>query len=216
MTVQDIRYQNTLRLLAERKLKLKEFAELLGKSPAQVSAFAGRNPHKKIGEQVAREIEHAFNIPKGSLDFPEAADEKHKALYQAIPIFGTAVAEAANIYRAYQQGREKNVYPEIDRKIIPPGPVGEGAFVLKVQGISMEPEFFENDMVVVDPTLDPVPGCYVVASHARGNTRVLRKLVQDGDDLYLYAINESWPNRITKLDEEWTIDGRARWKISDL
>ena len=70
MTVQDIRYQNTLRLLAERKLKLKEFAELLGKSPAQVSAFAGRNPHKKIGEQVAREIEKAFNIPKGALDFP--------------------------------------------------------------------------------------------------------------------------------------------------
>ncbi|WP_257602983.1 hypothetical protein [Pseudomonas aeruginosa] len=47
--------------MAERKLRSTDLADLLGKSQAQVSSFAGKNPSKGIGNQIAREIELALS-----------------------------------------------------------------------------------------------------------------------------------------------------------
>ncbi|MEH6500129.1 LexA family protein [Halopseudomonas aestusnigri] len=211
MTVQDIRYQNTLRLLAERKLKLKEFAELLGKSPAQVSAFAGRNPHKKIGEQVAREIEKAFNIPKGALDFPEHQNvSAGRPAGRQLPVIGSVVA--GTFCEAFDQFHPGDAEEWIEA----PGPVGPNAFILRIEGISMEPKFVDGDKVVIDPSLEATPGCFVVAKRTRDNGVTFKQLRREGNEYYLYALNDSWPDRVIKLDEEWHICGRARWKISDL
>lgn len=39
------------------------------------------------------------------------------------------------------------------------------AFALKIKGDSMEPEFKEGDMIVVDPEIKPLPGEFVVAAN---------------------------------------------------
>ncbi|MFC1121863.1 LexA family protein [Pasteurella multocida] len=41
--------------------------------------------------------------------------------------------------------------------------VSECAFALKLKGDSMEPDFFENDIIIVDPKVTPVAGEFVVA-----------------------------------------------------
>lgn len=67
MKLKQIRYQNVRRLVAEAG-NLKEFADKLGKAPAQCSSFAGINPRKGIGDAVAADIERAFGLPSGWLD----------------------------------------------------------------------------------------------------------------------------------------------------
>lgn len=43
--------------------------------------------------------------------------------------------------------------------------VSQGIFALKIKGKSMEPEFVEGDLVLIDPELNPHPGDYVVAKN---------------------------------------------------
>lgn len=97
-----------------------------------------------------------------------------------------------------------------------PGPVGPRAFILRVEGISMESKFVEGDKIVVDPSLEALPGHFVAAKRTIDQAATLKQLKQEGNELYLYALNPDWPERIIRLSEEWSICGRARWKISDL
>jgi SOS-response transcriptional repressor LexA len=80
----------------------------------------------------------------------------------------------------------------------------------------MEPKFMEGDKIVVDPSLEALPGHFVAAKRTSDQAATLKQLKQEGKERYLYALNPDWPERIIRLSEEWTICGRARWKITDL
>lgn len=67
MDIYKIRWMN-FRSLAGHKGGITEAAEKLGKSQGQVSHFGGKEPSKNIGEQIAREIEEAFELPPYWLD----------------------------------------------------------------------------------------------------------------------------------------------------
>ena len=215
MRISDTRLQNFRQLLAENKLRLIDIAELLGKAPAQVSAFGGKNPTKGIGDQIAREIERALKLPNGSLDVPHGFknfDNGSVLDYtgRKLPVIGSIAAGA-------WCGSDDSFDPrEAEEWIEAPGPVGPRAFILRVEGISMEPKFLEGDKVVIDPSLDAFPGHFVAAKRTRDEAMTLKQLKQEGNELYLYALNPDWPERIIRMTEEWSICGRARWKISDL
>jgi SOS-response transcriptional repressor LexA len=66
-------------------------------------------------------------------------------------------------------------------------------FALVVEGDSMEPEFTEGMRVVVEPDLEPRIGDYVVAGN--GDRATLKKLVRDGDELYLKPLNSHYPTK---------------------
>lgn len=211
MTIYEIRYHNTRKILQERKLKLKDLADMMDKAPAQVSAFAGVNAHKNIGDQIAREIENAFILPKGYLDRPEINNVS--ATYEVsrkLPVIGSVAAGAfCEAYDEFEPGTA-------DEWLDAPGPVGPHAFVLKLDGISMEPKFMDGDKVVIDPDLEATPGCFVVAKRASDQAVTFKQLRREGDENYLYALNPDWPERIIRLTEDWHICGRARWKITDI
>lgn len=213
MTIYEIRLANTRRLLKERQLLLKDLANLLGKSPAQISAFAGENPHKNIGDQIAREIERALDLPRGYLDSAQDSHTNGTVIGNTgrkLPVIGSIAAgtwcEAVD-----------NFSPgDADEWVEAPGPVGPNAFILRVEGISMEPLFTAGEKVVIDPSLEAQPGHYVVAKRTSDQGVTLKQLRQEGGEYYLYAVNPNWPERIIRLSEEWHICGRARWKIVDL
>lgn len=215
MKISDTRLQNFRRILAEKKLRLVDIAERLGKAPAQVSAFGGKNPTKGIGDQIAREIEKALDLHTGYLDMPYGQGQLSNASVishtgRKLPVIGSIAAgswcEAVGSF----DPRDAEEWIEA------PGPVGPRAFILRVEGISMEPKFSEGDKIVIDPSLEANPGHYVAASRARDSAVTLKQLKQEGNEQYLYALNPDWPERIIRLSEEWSICGRARWKISDL
>lgn len=216
MRISDTRLQNLRRLMAERSLRLAQLAEKLEKAPAQVSAFAGRNPTKGIGDQIAREIEKALALPTGYLDIPSRLNsEPTNATVvsntgRKLPVIGSIAAGAWCDSAAHFDPREAEEW------IDAPGPVGPRAFILRVEGVSMEPKFIEGDKVVIDPSLEALPGHFVAAKRSSDQATTLKQLRQEGNEQYLYALNPDWPNRIIKMTEEWSICGRARWKISDL
>lgn len=64
-------------------------------------------------------------------------------------------------------------------------------FALVVEGDSMEPEFTAGMRIVVEPEMEPENGDYVVAGN--GEQATLKKLVRDGNDLYLKPLNPRYP-----------------------
>lgn len=215
MKISDTRLQNFRRILLDKKLRLIDVADRLGKAPAQVSAFGGKKPTKGIGDQIAREIEKAFNLHTGYLDMPYGLDEFNNATLlshtdRKLPVLGSITAGAWCEPDASFDPRDAEEW------IDAPGPVGPRAFILRVEGISMEPKFTEGDKVVIDPSLEALPGHFVAAKRTRDHAATLKQLKQEGDEKYLYALNPDWPERIIKMSEEWIVCGRARWKITDL
>lgn len=201
--------------MAERKLRLTDIADLLGKAPAQVSAFGGKNPTKGIGDQIAREIEVALRLHHGYLDMPYGMGEFSNATVlshtgRKLPVIGAIAAGA------WCDSHETFDPRNAEEWIEAPGPVGPHSFILRVEGISMEPKFLEGDKIVIDPSLEALPGHYVAAKRVRDQATTLKQLRQEANELYLFALNPDWPDRIIKMTEEWVICGRARWKISDL
>lgn len=215
MKISDTRLQNFRRIIAERKLRLTDVADLLGKAPAQISAFGGKNPTKGIGDQIAREIENAFNLHVGYLDMPYGLSEFSTAAVlshtgRKLPVMGSIEAGK------WCEPDSNFVLQRAEDWIDSPGPVGTQAFVIRAEGVSMEPKFTEGDKIVIDPALDTLPGHFVAAKKINDEAIIIRQLKKEGNEQYLYALNPDWPERITLMTEEWRICGRARWKISDL
>lgn len=215
MKISDTRLQNFRRVIAEKKLRLVDIADLLGKAPAQVSAFGGKNPTKGIGDQIAREIETALNLHSGYLDMPYGLDEFNNATVishtgRKLPVIGSIAAGTWCESNGTFDPRDAEEW------IDAPGPVGPRAFILRVEGISMEPKFVNGDKIVIDPSLEALPGHFVAAKRTRDQAATLKQLKQEGSEQYLYALNPDWPERIIRMTEEWSICGRARWKITEL
>lgn len=57
-----------LRLLADHYQSWAELGRRCSKSPTFLTAIAGPNPRRECGEELARTIEHALDLPAGFLD----------------------------------------------------------------------------------------------------------------------------------------------------
>ena len=85
----------------------------------------------------------------------------------------------------------------------------EDGFALRVHGDSMQPEFADGDIIVIDPHAPQDAGCYVVAVH--DNQATLKKLVYDGTTPYLKPLNPQYP--MLSWDESTRIVGVVKQKI---
>ncbi|WP_017892516.1 LexA family transcriptional regulator [Serratia sp. S4] len=78
--------------------------------------------------------------------------------------------------------------------------LSSGTFALKIKGKSMEPEFKEGDLIIVDPELNPLPGDYVVAKNGEHEATFkkyrARGVTQDGQDVFeLVPLNPDYPTK---------------------
>lgn len=74
---------------------------------------------------------------------------------------------------------------------------GPHTFACRIVGNSMEPEFREHDVVVIDPDVQPNPGDYVVARNTE-NAATFKKYrprgIVDGREVFeLIPLNEDYP-----------------------
>lgn len=65
-------------------------------------------------------------------------------------------------------------------------------FALRVRGDSMEPEFMDGTIIVVEPDMEASPGDYVIARNG-DQEATFKQLVRDGADLYLKPLNPRYP-----------------------
>lgn len=85
----------------------------------------------------------------------------------------------------------------------------EGGFALRIHNDSMQPEFTDGDIIVIDPHAPQDAGSYVVAIH--DNQAALRKLVLDGTTPYLKPLNPQYP--MLSWDEGTRIVGVVKQKV---
>jgi len=65
-------------------------------------------------------------------------------------------------------------------------------YALRVIGDSMEPEFFDGHVVIVDPVMPAHSGAYVIVDH--GGETLLRQVVRDAGRTLLRAVNQTYPS----------------------
>lgn len=76
--------------------------------------------------------------------------------------------------------------------------MSEFTFALRIEGDSMEPDFKEGDIIIVDPELEPIPGEFVVAKNGN-NEATFKKYRPTFTDLTgrqhyeLVPLNDDYP-----------------------
>lgn len=100
-----------------------------------------------------------------------------------------------------------------------PCPVRHGprSYALRIRGESMNnpngrQSFREGDLIYVDPDRQPINGSLVVVKIEGSNETTFKKLIIEGDERYLKALNPAWPSPIIPMDETVTICGVAIFK----
>lgn len=83
-------------------------------------------------------------------------------------------------------------------------------FGLKITDNSMSPEICEKDLIIIDPTITPLPGKYVLASFERTRPMLRKYRKQNNESIELISINSDWPNQTYKTkDKKLVILGTA-------
>lgn len=78
-------------------------------------------------------------------------------------------------------------------------PVNQYTFALRVEGDSMEPDFQEGMIIIVEPELDPLPNDFVIVKNGSEES-TFKQLVKDGSDWYLKPLNDRYPMKAFAAD----------------
>lgn len=89
MDIKQIRYKNARYLLKNEALGVNDFADKIGRSQSQTSAYISERPTKNIGDKIARLIEQAFSKPNGWLDTINRESDSTDGLEPIIPDMDT-------------------------------------------------------------------------------------------------------------------------------
>lgn len=222
-TIPEIRHANLRRELQTRSISVAELARRLGKESGQVGQFAGPTRHKGIGDDMAREIEEQIGLGPYELDTPYTAllTEEDRSGFKPdafpmhapkrkLPVVGiTAAGKAMEIIDLYQPG-------VAGEWLDAPGNPTPNAFILVLEGFSMEPRFWSRDKVLIEPSLEWTVGDFVFAKKQDHSEGTFKQLVSEGDRLFLYALNPEFKPRYLEVDETWLIVGKATWRFDKL
>lgn len=89
----------------------------------------------------------------------------------------------------------------------PPKTCGPRTVALRIEGISMEPDYRAGDIIYVDPGADPINGKDVVIRHDDRNEATFKRLVIEARRSYLKPVNPAWPEQIIEFPEGARIVG---------
>lgn len=111
---------------------------------------------------------------------------------------GPEVRGSVPLISAVQAGNYKmhvdNFHPHDggEEQIATTVPVKKHTFALRVSGDSMEPDFKEGAIIIVEPDMEAHPGDFVIAKNGDEET-TFKQLVRDGGDWYLKPLNSRYP-----------------------
>lgn len=109
-----------------------------------------------------------------------------------------------------QAGTWSSIYEEpAFNTVLYPCPVAcsDKTFILKVQGISMEPRFNEGDLIFVDPEAEIKNKRFVVARLDDSNEATFKQIIIEGDMKFLRPLNPNWPEQLIQINDTCTIVG---------
>lgn len=152
------------------------------------------------GPEEIKQLANALEVPAAFLMClsDEKQENQTKKLSRLIPLFNHHQACDAKhcLNELREQGSSDNaVLISVSAALLP---TLEGdAFALKMIDDSMMPEFRLNDTLVIDSSVQPKPGNYVVV-RMDGKSEVIicqyKKLSYTSPEFELLTLNDNWPN----------------------
>ena len=157
---------------ANKKLGLRSdvaFCEHFDLNPSHISQLI--NGHGSFGERAARNLEKKIGWEEGLLDKAEditaqAAPESSfsNVLLDTSPLRKIPVLDFVQAGLFHDVGYD-GLNPKSETYTTYQNAKPECVFSLEVSGLSMTPEFNPGDKLVVDASLPPYPGCFVIAQN---------------------------------------------------
>lgn len=220
--LERLRSENLERLIREAGT-LKELARRAGTSSSYLSQVRHRirtpsGKHRKVTDELAGALERAMGKPEGWMD------ESHEteSSMDKDSTEQTACGEAGMhnlrpliswVQAGYWSEDLAGPVPEDEVEWLPcPVRCSLRTFVLKVCGISMEPDFSEGDLIYVDPEVEPVNGRHVVVRKEGTDEATFKQFVNEDNRMFLRALNPDWPDRIVEIDRAVTVCGVVVFK----
>ncbi|MBF0628218.1 MAG: LexA family transcriptional regulator [Magnetococcales bacterium] len=116
--------------------------------------------------------------------------------------------------KAYTPETAESHHPENVKSWIPVAPkTSTTAYALQVSDDSMEPEFKEGEMIIVDPTMQAEHNRFVVARSADDSRVSLKQLIVHGSRQYMKPLNSRYP--LIEVQGELIISGVVTAKYKD-
>jgi SOS-response transcriptional repressor LexA len=103
--------------------------------------------------------------------------------------------QAYDTRAAYEQEFRDIVFISVSTVLLPE--LSEEAFAIKIIDDSMIPEIRVNDTLVIDPSVSPKPGDYVIVKIGNKSEIIIcqyKKLSYTSSDFELLTLNDNWPN----------------------
>lgn len=209
-TIKEIRRINA-RNLRDRAGGNSSFAKIIDREPTQTSRFLGENATKNIGDDLARHIEECFKQPKGWLDQAHSEQNINSLDLERVSGGTLTIHNAPVISWVQAAAWTTTNHEEVDLSALEaypcPVPCGPTTYILRVTGESMIDEYTPGELIFIDPSVTPVHGDDVIALMADSGETTFRRLIEDGSERYLKALNKSWPEPYIRITESCTIIG---------
>ena len=179
--------RNLKALMDNKKMNPTELSRLSGiAQPTVFKILKGqiKSPSIATAEALAQALQATLPQLIYSADLPKEADPV--AGFRKVPLISWIQAGSLTPIEKLD---------DFDKWYLCPVNISEYGYALKVRGESMEPYFYEGDIVFIDPEACADPG-KIVAAVDDGSIEpeaTLKKLVKDGADYYLKALNPDWP-----------------------
>ena len=205
----DVTRRERLGLLIKEAGSQSALSDVIGKAPAQISQWLNASLNSKTGKPrvmsnaIAREIEEKTGKPEGWMDAPAPKEDLSTpggSNAEFAPMSGIRKVPVISYVQAGMWTEiADNFQPsEADDWIITSDRASAQTFVLILRGNSMEPDFKDGEMVVIDPCMKPRPGSFVVAKNGREEATFKKYRPRSvdvlGNDIFeLVPLNDDYP-----------------------
>ncbi len=214
MTAGKTRLMN-LEILIKEAGGQRQLAERADLTPSVISQI--KTGRRSLGEKLARKIEAGAMKPQGWLDQDHSDSTSNVSpgpdIKGKVPVISWVQAGAwEEIIDNFQPGDAEEWRPTTAN-------CGPNAFALRVKGDSMVnptgfPSIPEGSVVIVDPDGQADSGRIVVAKLEDSQEATLKRLVIDGPNRYLKALNPDY--KPIEINGNCRIVGVVRQIIADL
>jgi len=86
---------------------------------------------------------------------------------------------------------------------------GENVFALRVKGDSMETEFNEGEIIVINPHVEAQPGEFVIVKNEDKGEATFKQLKKYGNTFVLHPLNPKYPDIELRKGSKYRVVGRV-------
>ncbi|MBF0140458.1 MAG: helix-turn-helix domain-containing protein [Magnetococcales bacterium] len=137
-----------------------------------------------LGEMALAGGAHYASVPGGTLKEGES--------YRPFPLIARIPLVSWDDMAKFCGESKDNFNPSITAWVPVSPRASERCFALKVPDDSMEPEFYEGEIIVVDPTMPGSHNQFLVAREG-SNRPTFKQMIHHGDQQYLKPLNPRYP-----------------------